>query len=169
MDAAPAKLVRQATLNGKFYWNSDACPPRERIEIEGDDIPIVVQVIAPAWLHDMCSLKESGPEENPTWKTTGVPAGRRWMIDVIWANLTHAKREEIEVMYKKWLDLGSDIDSYIQYWLCIQLDHNWGECFTQESKEKVKDFYHHYYHFHHLCAIFKDNHLWMLIPREVTW
>ena len=167
MDAAPAKLVRQATWNGKFYWNSNACPPRERVEQNGDDLPIVVHVTAPSWLHN-CPLHESGTIINRTWKITGVPAGKKWMIDVIWANLTPPERKVIQKIHKTWLDWGGDYDSYIEYWLCIQLEHNWGDCFTAESKDKVKNLYINEAS-KRICAVFKEKHLWMLTPRTAKW
>ena len=167
MDTTPAKLRRQATWEGKFYWSSNACPPRERVEQNGDDLPIVVHVTAPSWLHN-CPLHESGTIINRTWKITGVPAGKKWMIDVIWANLTPPERKVIQKMHKTWLDWGGDYDSYIEYWLCIQLEHNWGDCFTAESKDKVKNLYINEAS-KRICAVFKEKHLWMLTPRTAKW
>ena len=43
----PPPLRRSATWVGKFYEGSDACPPRERADLEGDDIAIMVDVRAP--------------------------------------------------------------------------------------------------------------------------
>ena len=163
----PAVLRRQATWSGKFYWNSNACPPRERVEQNGDDLPIVVHVTAPPWLYD-CPLHESGTIINRTWKITGVPAGKKWMIDVIWANLTDREKREIKEMHKTWLDWGGDYDSYIEYWLCIQLEHNWGNCFTAESKDKVKNLYINEAS-KRICDVFKEKHLWMLTPRTAKW
>ena len=150
------RLRRQATWAGKFYPLSDACHPREK---EGNDTLIMVDVVAPWWLHNMCSLEESGPEENPTWKSIGVLAGKSWMIDVIWANLTHAEREEISKMYNL-------CNEYLHHWLYIQLVHNWEDCFTDESKFNTELSISRNEPF---IAPFRETHKWMMIPREVTW
>lgn len=160
------KLMRHSTWPGKFYKHSVACPPRERIGQEGIDIPIVVEVIAPTWLHNMRSLEESyscsSSSLEAIWEKTGVPGGKHWMIDVIWANLTHAERAEIVKMHKQCV-VG---DEYIQYWLYIQLVHNWGDCFTDKSKDYIKSFYSSIAE--HISATFKEKHKWMITPREVT-
>ena len=109
----------------------------------------------------MCSLEESGPVENPTWKSEGVPAGKRWMIDVIWANLTHAERDEVSKMYRSCFDFERE---YIQHWLYIQLVHNWGFCFTDESKANAEL---NISHNELYIAQFKETHKWMMIPRKV--
>ena len=65
----PPPLTRQATWVGKFYEGSDACPPRERVDLEGDDIAIMVDVTAPeALLNEWCKLEMAGTKENPMWK-----------------------------------------------------------------------------------------------------
>ena len=143
----PPKLTRQATWFGKFYPMSNACYPRERVELEGDDIPIVVEVVAPHQLHEMCLLEESGPKKNPTWKSKGVPAGKHWMIDIIWANLSHVERENISYMLETY-DIPNNYTVEVDTWLNIQLLHNWGDCFTDESKKNLS---------------------WMLTPRKATW
>ena len=90
----------------------------------------------------------SGSKDNVAWKQKGLPAGLSWMIDVIWANLTSKERVELH-----------DILAYHPYypydplvtpdkWLHIQLLHNFGDCFTEESKKKVN---------------------WMLHPRTANW
>ena len=144
----PPKLMRQATWFGKFYPLSNACPPRERAHVEGGDIPFMVEVHAPELLPKLCRLKESGPKDNPTWKQKGLPAGLEWMIDVIWANLTPTEREELGWMVTQWgIDNNSSSVS-VDQWLHLQLLHNFGECFTAESKRKVNR---------------------MLIPRTAKW
>lgn len=142
----PPKLRRSATWLGKFYEGSDACPPRERIDQESDYTLIMAEVRAPKSLREWCSLKISGPKDNPMWKQKGLPAGLEWMIDVIWANLTPAEREELRHMLEYWR--LTDFTVSIDRWLHIQLLHNFGDCFTSESKRKVN---------------------WMLTPRKATW
>uniref|UniRef100_A0A6C0CR54 Uncharacterized protein n=1 Tax=viral metagenome TaxID=1070528 RepID=A0A6C0CR54_9ZZZZ len=139
----PPPLRRQATWVGKFYKGSDACPPRERVEQEGDDTIIMVEIRAPESLREWCKLEMSGPKDNPMWKQKGLPAGLDWMIDVIWANLTPWERKEIKHMLDNWRGLPRHTA-----WLNIQLLHNFGDCFTEASKKKVH---------------------WMLHPRTVKY
>lgn len=133
----PPPLRRQATWVGKFYELSDACPPRERADLEGNDIAIMVDVTAPeVLLRDWCTLKMDGTKDNPMWKQKKLPAGLKWMVDVIWANLTPEEREDISHELEYWrIARGSSVS--IDRWLHIQLLHNFGDCFTEESKENV--------------------------------
>lgn len=144
----PHPMRRQATWFGKFYKDSDACPPRERVEQEGDDTLIMVEVRAPeSLLCDWCKLEMDGTKENPMWKQKGLPAGLEWMVDVIWANLTPGEREDISHELEYWrIASGSSVS--IDKWLHIQLLHNFGDCFTKESKEIVN---------------------WKLCPRTAKW
>ena len=144
----PPPLRRSATWVGKFYEGSDACPPRERVEQEGDDTLIMVEVRAPdALLNEWCHLVIAGTKDNPMWKQKGLPAGLEWMIDVIWANLTPEERADISHELEYWrIASGSSVS--IDRWLHIQLLHNFGDCFTKESKKRVN---------------------WMLRPRTVKY
>ena len=144
----PPALRRQATWVGKFYELSDACPPRERADLEGDDIAIMVDVTAPeALLREWCALEMDGTKDNPMWKQKGLPAGFKWMFDVIWANLTPLERKDISHELEYWrIASGSSVS--IDKWLHIQLLHNFGDCFTEASKKKVH---------------------WMLHPRTAKW
>lgn len=103
------------------------------------------EVVPPDWLYQHCQLEESGPEENPTWKSKGLPGGTRWMIDVIWRNLSNEERWEISMMSYGIEQFEFDLER----WLHIQLIHNWSDCFTNESKVR--------------------NLRWMVRPRDVTW
>ena len=144
----PPPLRRSATWVGKFYEGSDACPPRERVDQEGDDTLIMVEVRAPdALLNDWCKLKMAGTKDNPMWKQKKLPAGLRWMMDTIWAHLNHRERAHIKHELEYWqYTSGSSVS--IDKWLHIQLLHNFGDCFTEESKKKVP---------------------WMLRPRTVKY
>ena len=144
----PPPLRRSATWVGKLYEGSDACPPRERVDQEGDDTLIMVEVRAPdALLNDWCKLKMAGTKDNPMWKQKGLPAGMRWMMDTIWAHLNHQERADILHELEYWrVATGSSVS--IDRWLHIQLLHNFGDCFTEESKKKVH---------------------WMLHPRTVKY
>lgn len=144
----PPPMRRQATWVGKFYEDSDACPPRERVDQEGDDTLLMVEVRAPkSLLREWCYLEMDGTKDNPMWKQKGLPAGLEWMVDIIWANLTPQEREKIkhELMY--WQHSSGPSVS-LDKWLHVQLLHNFGDCFTEESKRRLN---------------------WMLIPRDVTW
>ena len=145
----PPPLRRSATWVGKFYEGSDACPPRERVDQEGDDTLIMVEVRAPeALLNEWCKLVMAGTKDNPMWKQKKLPAGLRWMIDVIWANLSPKERGLIYHELEYWrIASGSSVS--IDRWLHIQLLHNFGDCFTEESKKKSMH--------------------WMLHPRTVKY
>ena len=67
----PPPLRRSATWVGKWYEGSDACPPRERADLEGDDIAIMVEVTAPESLLEWCKLEMAGTKDNPMWKQKG--------------------------------------------------------------------------------------------------
>lgn len=142
----PPKLMRQATWFGKFYPHSNACPPRERVEQEGDDTLIMTEVKAPESLREWCSLELVSSFRQYMWVQKDLPAGLEWMIDVIWANLTPEERDDIRHMLEYWrlTDFRVSIDN----WLHIQLLHNFGDCFTEQSKKKID---------------------WMLIPRTAKW
>ena len=147
----PPPLRRSATWVGKWYEGSDACPPRERADLEGDDIAIMVEVRAPdALLNEWCKLEMAGTKDNPMWKQKGLPAGMRWMMDTIWAHLNPRERAPIKHELEYWR-YTSGLSVSIDRWLHIQLLHNFGDCFTEESIERVKD----------------DN--WMLCPRTVNY
>ena len=144
----PPPLRRSATWMGKWYEGSDACPPRERADLESDDIAIMVEVRAPdALLNEWCRLEMDGTKDNPMWKQKGLPAGLRWMIDTIWAHLNPKERADISHELEYWrISSGSSVS--IDRWLHIQLLHNFGDCFTKESKKRVH---------------------WMLCPRTVKY
>ena len=145
----PPPLRRCATWFDKFYKGSDACPPRERVEQEGDDTLIMVEVRAPkALLREWCNLEMDGTSDNPMWKQKGLPAGLEWMMDVIWANLTPKERKDIEHDLEHWR-IASRAAGNIDRWLHIQLLHNFGDCFTEESKKRAVP--------------------WMLRPRTVKY
>ena len=146
----PPPLRRSATWVGKFYEGSDACPPRERVDQEGDDTLIMVEVRAPKSLLEWCKLEMAGTKENPMWKQEKLPAGMRWMLDTIWAHLNPEERAQIKHELEYWR-YTSGLSVSIDKWLHIQLLHNFGDCFTEESKKKVQD----------------EN--WMLCPRTVKF
>ena len=146
----PPPLRRSATWVGKFYEGSDACPPRERVDQEGDDTLIMVEVRAPKSLLEWCKLEMAGTKENPMWKQEKLPAGMRWMLDTIWAHLNPEERAQIKHELEYWR-YTSGLSVSIDKWLHIQLLHNFGDCFTEESKKRVQD----------------EN--WMLCPRTVKF
>lgn len=164
MNGPPVMIRRQATWQGKFYKNSHACPPREQDDING--ITILSGIVAPEWVHNFCTLKEKGPIDNLIWESMNLPAGKEWMMDVIWANLTHAERDQICSLHNNWINSGGNFDCYIQYWLYLQLNHNWGNCFTTESKILICDIYLKKEKL--ISQEFKD-YKWMMESRKVTW
>ena len=146
----PPPLTRQASWVGKWYEGSDACPPRERADLEGDDIAIMVEVRAPKSLLEWCKLEMAGTKDNPMWKQKKLPAGLLWMMDTIWAHLNPEQRAQIKQELEYWR-YTSGLSVSIDKWLHIQLLHNFGDCFTEESKKRVK----------------KAN--WMLCPLTVNY
>ena len=155
-------IRRQATWPGKFYKNSHACPPRE----QDDVITILSGIVAPKWVHNFCTLEEEGPIDNLIWESINLPAGKEWMVDVIWANLTHAERLQICSLHNNWINSGGNFDCYIQYWLYLQLNYNWGNCFTTESKNLICNIY---LKKENLISQEFKNYKWMMEPRKATW
>ena len=72
------------------------------------------------------------------------------MMDTIWFHLNPEERAQIKHELEYWR-YTSGLSVSIDKWLHIQLLHNFGDCFTEESKEKVQN----------------DN--WMLYPRTVKF
>ena len=145
----PPPLRRQATLVGKFYEGSDACPPREPWTHNENGV-IMVDVRAPKSLLEWCQLEMAGTKDNPMWKQKKLPAGLLWMMDTIWAHLNDRERAHIKHELEYWrIASGSSVS--IDRWLHIQLLHNFGDCFTEESKKKIKA------------------EVWMLCPRTVKY
>mgnify|MGYP001479050959 CR=1 FL=1 len=103
------------------------------------------EVVPPDWLYQHCQLEESGPEDNPTWKSKELDGGTRWMIGVIWRNLSNEERWQISMMSYGIEQFEFDLER----WLHIQLIHNWSDCFTNKSKERSLG--------------------WMVRPRDVTY
>lgn len=111
----------------EFYSGSYACPPK----LPDQDS----YVVAPEWLQDMCYLVESHDGNVETWKALGIPAGKRWMVDWAWASLRPEERGFIQSVNLRKL---GELEPYFEYWLLVQLDYNWPECFTEESKQDVR-------------------------------
>ena len=166
-----AILSRQSSFQGKYYTDSYACAPRERIEINGDDTLIMVEIIAPYWLHNECLfLEELKYSIKPAWKVLGFPAGKKWMIDVIWANLSVKEREKVKQLYN--IEEHDEsltkeqfmAKTFVQLWLYKQLIFNFGKCFTDNSKlfADMQAPYQNMY----VLPTFNGDYEWMLTERK---
>ena len=134
---SPPKIRRQATWSGKYYQNSHECAPRENesYEYKGEIFKINVDVRAPAWVKKLTEVFSEIKTEDDKfiWKECNYFAGKEWMLDILWANLSKTEREHINTFHllaiRKWPDdHGLRANCLILHWIQSQLSFNFPNC-----------------------------------------